>query len=139
MSQFFVLLSKAASQLLFYLLAKLSTQVQVYGKHSCKQYCYFTSTLLSNIAGLNPCQNRALINIWFVRYLCLHFSKVLVKRCSFGQNGKIFNLAKLVKLTNSSPFKLFTWGLINCYFCPNVCSVVPTVWNQDKYKSCFFH
>ena len=30
MSQFFVLLSKAASQLLFYLLAKLSTQVQVY-------------------------------------------------------------------------------------------------------------
>ena len=31
MSQFFVLLSKAASQLLIYVLAKLSTQVQVYG------------------------------------------------------------------------------------------------------------
>ena len=31
MSQFFVLLSKAASQLLFCVLAKLSTQVQVYG------------------------------------------------------------------------------------------------------------
>ena len=31
MSQVFVLLSKAASQLLFYVLAKLSTQVKVYG------------------------------------------------------------------------------------------------------------
>ena len=32
MSQVFVLLSKAASQLLFYVLAKLSTQVKVYVK-----------------------------------------------------------------------------------------------------------
>ena len=30
-------------------------------KHSFKQYyCYFTSTLLSNIACLNPCHNEAL-------------------------------------------------------------------------------
>ena len=34
MSQFFVLLSKAASQLLFYVLAKLSTQVQVYDNYT---------------------------------------------------------------------------------------------------------
>ena len=34
MSQFFVLLSKAARQLLFYILAKLSTQVQVYGTNA---------------------------------------------------------------------------------------------------------
>ena len=46
MSQFFVLLSKAASQLLFYVLAKLSTQVQVYGPGSQSQ-ALFTQAQIS--------------------------------------------------------------------------------------------
>ena len=53
----------------------------------------------------------------------LTFSKVLEKRCSFGQNSPKFYYVKLVQLTNSSPFNFLHVGLINCYICPNVCSV----------------
>ena len=71
--------------------------------------------------------NIPFIHFCFIRYLCLQFSKVLVKRCSFAQNSTKFDLDKPVKLTNSSPFNFLHVKLINYLFYPNVCSVVSTL------------
>ena len=56
------------------------------------------------------------INSWFIRYLCLHFSKVLEKAQVSHNKNKYLFYSEVAKLTNSSIWCLFTCQTYNWLF-----------------------